>query len=131
MDPTGRYLDLTAEDLEVVENGVAQGVETFQEAVQPVSIVLRSDASGSMRKKEADVVASAREFISDLRPEDQLALMLFSDRATFAHDFSTDQEFACGASSDYKSRWRHSILRRPLGSLARLKRSKDAASSWS
>ena len=52
-----------------------QKVESFQEAVDPVSIVLALDASGSMAKKEADVVASATEFISALRPDDQLALV--------------------------------------------------------
>ncbi len=64
LDPAGRYLDLTAAELEVVENGVVQQVESFQEAVQPVSIVLALDASGSMKKKELDVIASAQEFLN-------------------------------------------------------------------
>ena len=43
-------MDITADDLEVLEDGVAQKVDTFQEAVDPVSIVLELDASGSMKK---------------------------------------------------------------------------------
>ena len=35
VDPQGQYLEVSAEDLEVVENGVAQRVDVFQEATQP------------------------------------------------------------------------------------------------
>ena len=69
-DPRGRTVS-TADDLEVIEDGVPQQVETFHEASQPVSIVLALDASGSMRHREADVIASARAFAAALRPEDQ------------------------------------------------------------
>ena len=52
-DPSGAYLDVAADDLEVVEDGVLQQIERFHEASQPVSIVLALDASGSMRHREA------------------------------------------------------------------------------
>ena len=103
MDPSGRYLDLTKDDLEVVEDGVPQAVETFQEAVQPVSIVLALDASGSMKRKEADVVASASEFVDALQERDKLALLMFGDKATFAHDLSTNREFSRDAIKDYRA----------------------------
>jgi len=122
-DPEGRYLDLTPEDLEVVENGVVQEVDSFQEAVQPVSIVLALDASGSMRKKEADVVSSAREFIGALRPEDQLAVVLFADRAVFAHDLSKNREFAASALGDYRAVGGTALYDALSDSLVRLKRS--------
>ena len=60
-DEVGQYLDLTAGDVEILENGELQKLELFQEAVEPVSIVLALDASGSMKKKESDVIASARD----------------------------------------------------------------------
>ena len=63
-DEVGQYLDLTGADIEVLENGDVQKLELFQEAVEPVSIVLALDASGSMKKKESDVIASAREFVA-------------------------------------------------------------------
>ena len=81
-DPGGRYLDLSKDDLEVLEDGVPQKVETFQEAVQAVSIVLALDASGSMKKQEADVIASAQDFVAALQEKDQLALMMFGDKAS-------------------------------------------------
>jgi VWFA-related protein len=121
-DAEGRYLDLTARDLEVVENGVAQEVESFQEAVQPVSIVLALDASGSMKKKEADLVAAAQEFIHALRPQDKLALVLFADRTTFAHDLSDNRAFATDALGDYKAVGGTALYDALSDSLTRLKR---------
>jgi Ca-activated chloride channel family protein len=78
-------------------------VESFQEAVQPVSIVLALDASGSMRRKEADVVDSARRFVDALRPEDSLGLVLFSDSSVFAHDLSTNRQNIHDAIQNYKA----------------------------
>jgi Ca-activated chloride channel homolog len=122
LDPAGRYLDLTAADLEVVENGVVQQVESFQEAVQPVSIVLALDASGSMKKKEADVIASAQEFLNALRPQDQLALVLFADRPVFAHDLSTNRTFASEALAAYTANGGTALYDALSDSLIRLKR---------
>jgi Ca-activated chloride channel homolog len=102
-DAAGRYLELTAEDLEIVENGKAQTVDTFQEAVQPVSIVLALDASGSMRKKEADVVDSARRFVEALRKEDKLALLLFADRTDLEHDLTTNRAVTTEAIKRYQA----------------------------
>jgi len=38
------------DDLEVLEDGVPQKIDTFEEAVTPVSLVLAMDESGSMRR---------------------------------------------------------------------------------
>jgi len=102
-DETGRYLDLAAADLEIVENGVVQKVELFQEAVEPVAIVLALDASGSMKRKEADVMASAREFINALRPTDKVAVVLFSDQPMFTHDLSEDRAAALATLDRYRA----------------------------
>ena len=102
-DEAGQYLDLTAADLEVVENGVVQKLELFQEAVEPVSIVLALDASGSMKKKEADVVSSAREFITALQPQDKLAVVLFADHPLFAHDLTANRPTALAALDLYRA----------------------------
>jgi Ca-activated chloride channel homolog len=102
-DAQGRYMDLTSEDVEILEDGVPQKFETFQEAVEPVSIVLALDASGSMRKKEAEVIDSARRFVDALRPEDSLAVLLFSDQAVFAHDLSTKRDASHDAIKSYQA----------------------------
>lgn len=121
-DPSGRYLDLATDDLVVSEEGVEQKVESFQEAVDPVSIVLALDASGSMAKKEADVVASATEFISALRPDDQLALVLFADKPLFAQDFSKNHQYFINALKDYHAKGGTALYDALAESLARLKR---------
>ena len=49
-DANRQFVDVTAEDLVVLEDGVEQKVEVFQEAVAPVSIILVLDESGSMKR---------------------------------------------------------------------------------
>ena len=101
-DPSGAYLEVSAGDLEVVEDGVAQQIEAFHEASQPISIVLALDASGSMRHREGEVIASAGAFAAALRPQDRLAVALFSDAVTFVHDLSTDRKATWEAIDGYK-----------------------------
>jgi VWFA-related protein len=118
----GNYLDLTANQLEIFENGELQRLETFQEAVQPVSVVLALDASGSMRRKEQDVVASARGFIDALRQQDKLGVVLFADRPVFAHDLSTNRVAAGSAVDDYQARGGTALYDALGDALVRLKR---------
>ena len=91
-DPDRLHLDLAADDLAVTEDGVEQKVDAFYEATAPVSIVLALDASGSMRKSAAALVEAAQEFVATLRPEDSLALVMFSDQSVLVHDFTTARE---------------------------------------
>ena len=53
--------DMTIDELQVVEDGVPQKLEAFQEASTPVSIVFALDASGSMKKATEPLKAAARE----------------------------------------------------------------------
>jgi len=86
---TGRgAIDLTAADLVVVEDGVAQTVESFQEAVAPLAIALVMDTSGSMRRAMETAKEAARSFVTALRPTDPLALVRFSDKVVFEHELS-------------------------------------------
>lgn len=121
-DPQGTYLSVSADDLEVVEDGVPQHVETFQEASQPVSIILALDASGSMRRREADVIASARAFAAALRPEDKLAIMLFADDVTLIHDLTTDRAASAEAIDSYKTGGGTALYDAVAAGVARLQR---------
>ena len=56
-DANRQFVDVTAEDLVVLEDGVEQKVEVFQEAVAPVSIILVLDESGSMKRAAPMVMA--------------------------------------------------------------------------
>ncbi len=85
---TGTAVSLSAADLVVVEDGTVQQVESFEEAVAPISIAMVVDASGSMRRAMPAAQQAARSFVTSLRPTDPLALVRFSDRVVLEHEFS-------------------------------------------
>jgi len=97
------YLDIAPGDLEIVEDGVVQKVDTFQEAVEPVSMVMAIDASGSMVKSVDTVRQAARGFVAAVRPQDSLALITFADRPSFAHMLGTTRQFTLDAIDTYKA----------------------------
>ncbi len=101
LDDQRRYVDVSAANLEVYENGAPQKVETFQEAVDPVSIVLALDASGSMKKNAELVKSTAREFVLAVRPEDSLALIMFADTPKYAHTLATERQWSLDAIDKY------------------------------
>ncbi len=61
-------LSLTREDLDVLEDGVPQSVDVFQEAVLPVTFMLALDSSGSMKRSAEQAREAAREFIARCVP---------------------------------------------------------------
>jgi len=95
------YVNLALDRIRVFEDGIAQKVDTFQEAVDPVSIVLTLDSSGSMRPVTDTVKQTAREFVSAVRPEDSLALITFSDEPLFAHLLGTTRQWTLDAIDKY------------------------------
>ena len=103
VDESRRVLDVTREDLVVLEDGVPQTVEAFSEATSPVSIVLALDESGSMRRAAEGVKTAARSFVEALRKEDRLAVLRFSDKAELAHDLTQFRSDAMKAIDDYTS----------------------------
>ena len=100
-DSARNYMDVTAADLDVFEDGVAQKIDTFQEAVDPVSMVLTLDSSGSMRRAAETVKATATEFVLAVRPEDNLALITFADAPKFEHVLSTNRNWSIDAIRKY------------------------------
>jgi VWFA-related protein len=116
------YVDLSAEDLIVVEDGVEQAIDAFHEAVAPVSIVLALDESGSMRRSAAAVVEAAHEFVAALRPEDSLAPMLFADQAVLVHDLTKDRGAVIEAIDGYKAIGGTALYDALADAMARLKR---------
>jgi VWFA-related protein len=119
-DAGGDYLNVAAEDVEVFEDGVRQRIDSFHEASQPMSIVLALDASGSMRHRETEVIASAHAFAAALRPQDKLAILLFSDATTLVQDLSTDREATRAAIESYKTSGGTALYDAVADALARL-----------
>jgi VWFA-related protein len=95
------YVNLSVDQIELREDGVVQSVDTFQEAVDPVSIVLTLDSSGSMKSATEAVKQTARDFVAAVRPEDSLALITFADEPLFAHLLGTHREWTLEAIDKY------------------------------
>jgi VWFA-related protein len=121
-DAEDGYVDLSADDLVVVEDGVEQAIDAFHEAVAPVSIVLALDESGSMRRSADAMVEAAHEFVAALRPEDSLAPMLFADQAVLVHDLTKDRGAVIQAIDGYKAIGGTALYDALSDALARLKR---------
>jgi VWFA-related protein len=121
IDTARRLLDVSADDLQVFEDGAEQQVDVFQEAVTPISIVFALDESGSMKKAAETMKAAARSFVESLRPQDPLATILFSDKALFAHDLSTNRSWALEAIEQYRSNGGTALYDAVYNALMRLK----------
>ena len=102
-DANRQTVDIGLDDLLVMEDGVEQQVEAFQEAVAPVSVVLVLDSSGSMKKDAAAVMDAARSFVGSLPAKDNLAVMTFDDQPVFRQDFGTDRDASLAAIDKYQA----------------------------
>ena len=117
-----RVLEVGAADLIVTEDGVEQLVDGFQEAVDPVSIVLALDSSGSMKPSADAVMGAAQTFVQSIREEDALAVLTFADRPVFAHDLTTTREWSLDAIDDYTPVGGTALYDTVVSSLRRLRR---------
>jgi VWFA-related protein len=118
----GAAVALGAADLTVTEDGVAQRVESFQEANAPISIVLAMDASGSIKPALQAVKDAALSFVGALRADDPLALVQFSDDVVFAHDFSTKRQLSLDAIAAHRALGGTALWDALHGSMALLQR---------
>jgi VWFA-related protein len=121
-DRNREYTDVTPDDLEVLEDGVEQKVDAFEEALTPVSILLVLDSSGSMRKDAQAVIDAAKTFVRALPSQDKLAVMTFADRPELAHDLTTNREWSLEAIGRYAANGGTALYDAMFESLARLKR---------
>lgn len=120
-DGEQRYFDVSVDDLVVFEDGVEQKVDSFQEAVAPVSVILALDASGSIRSAAQLVIDAARGFVAALRPKDALGVLMFADRSTLMQDLSTAREPSYNAIAQYKSSGGTALYDALTDSFARLR----------
>lgn len=100
-DTANRYVEISRDDLIVTEDGVEQFVDSFQEAIAPVSMVLVLDQSGSMKRMGDAVKEAAYRFVGAIRKEDSLAVALFADRPELVQDLTKDREEAIAAIDQY------------------------------
>ena len=102
-DAEQRYIEVSMDDLAVFEDGVEQKIDSFHEAVAPVSVILALDSSGSMRSAAQLAIDAARGFVGALRPKDALGILMFSDRSTLMQDLAVAREPSYAAIDQYKA----------------------------
>jgi Ca-activated chloride channel homolog len=82
---------LRAEDFVIYEDGVRQKVSNFSTVNVPFNLVLVIDTSGSAREEIGLMRKAARRFLDELRPQDRVALIEFSDKITLLEELTADR----------------------------------------
>ncbi|MGH9255287.1 MAG: VWA domain-containing protein [Vicinamibacterales bacterium] len=111
---------LTPDDVEVVEDGIAQKVDTFHEVALPVTIMLALDTSGSMTRSAERAQEAARGFVMAMRPEDRIGMIMFADRAEYIHSPTERRDWSLQAIDAYKARGGTALYDALYDSLAQL-----------
>ncbi len=75
---------LVKNDFQIYEDGVPQQIKYFSREDIPVTAGLVIDNSGSMGPKRADVIAAALAFARSSNPQDQIFVVNFNERVSFA-----------------------------------------------
>jgi VWFA-related protein len=92
---TGRVIgDLKKDNFELTDNGARQQIDYFSRDELPLAIILLLDVSRSVRPIIHDVRDGALNALQRLKPEDQVAVMAFSERTSLAQDFTKDRALA-------------------------------------
>jgi VWFA-related protein len=93
VEKDGRLVpDLTRDDFEVKDGGKPQPVTVFSNEVQPISVVMMLDRSGSMRGNFNLVEAAGEAFVRALLPTDKARIGSFAERIQIdPENFSSDK----------------------------------------
>lgn len=92
-DDAGRFATgLTADDFQVLEDGVPQRIQRFDTVENlDINVALLMDASTSMRKRIGIAISSAQRFFETvLRPRDRASLLAFNHDIRRVVPFTTD-----------------------------------------
>jgi len=87
-----RITDLKKEDFQVVEDGVPQEIAGFAATDEPVSVALMLDTSGSTELELARIQNAAIDFVNQLHPDDEVAVLSFAEDVKLQQDFSIDRD---------------------------------------
>jgi Ca-activated chloride channel homolog len=72
--------DLTREQFQVRDNGKPQPITVFSNDIQPITVVMMLDRSGSMRQNFRLVEAAGEAFVARLRPDDKARIGSFAGK---------------------------------------------------
>ncbi len=92
-DATGRLVpDLTQDDFEVYDNGKLQTIVNFENVVQPITVIVMLDTSGSMTGSISLLKDAAEQFFLRMLPEDKARVGAFNDKIELTAHFTNDRD---------------------------------------
>src|SRR5437899_8300757 len=90
---TGRPVDaMHREDFQLYENGVRQQITSFSQDELPLSLVFLFDLTDSVRPVLQPLAEGALRALQHLKPEDEVAVMVYAAKAEMLQDFTTDRQ---------------------------------------
>jgi Ca-activated chloride channel family protein len=92
--------NLVIDDFEVLDNDKVQTLVFFQNEVQPITVVVMLDTSGSMTSSIGLLKAAAEQFVLRLLPEDKGRVGAFADNIQLSSRFTSDRDELVGAVKD-------------------------------
>ena len=84
--------DLVQDDFEVLDNDKPQPLVFFQNEIQPISVVVMLDTSGSMTLTIDLLKQAAEQFLIRLLPDDKARVGAFNDKIQFNSRFTNDRD---------------------------------------
>src|SRR5687768_10345857 len=92
-DRDGRLVpDLTRDDFEIRDSGKVQPITVFSNEIQPISVVMMLDRSGSMRGNFRLVEAAGEAFVRALLPADKARIGSFAEKIQIdPENFTSDK----------------------------------------
>lgn len=88
---------LTKEDFLLYEDGDKQTITHFSKDKLPLSVLLLIDVSGSVWPTMKKLRDGALEALRNLKPEDEVAVMVFAGQARLTLNFTKDKQLAAQA----------------------------------
>jgi VWFA-related protein len=90
---TGRVVGgLGRDDFTIFEDGVKQTVSHFSQDKLPVSLVLLVDRAGCVNPFDDRIRAATIKALANLKPEDEVAIMTFSNKIALVQPFTRDRK---------------------------------------
>ncbi|HKV40559.1 MAG TPA: VWA domain-containing protein [Blastocatellia bacterium] len=90
---------LRQEDFEIQDDGVTQTISYFSQDSLPISAVLLFDLTDTVRPVLKELAASAARALRHLKPEDEVAVMVYAASAHVIQGFTRDRQLAVDAIS--------------------------------
>ncbi|HLJ90905.1 MAG TPA: VWA domain-containing protein [Candidatus Angelobacter sp.] len=88
---------LQQDDFRLYEDGIPQEISSFSQDALPLSVVLLFDLTASVHPVLKSLANGALQALHRLKPEDEVAVIVYSASATTVQDFTTDREVAAAA----------------------------------